>query len=106
VGPKGSTSARPFRYGASWIERKGSRQAKREMNRSTIWEGYGGSGIPSALQLFREIEMRREYDPQYFTLAGWLGVLREAAADPEATSRERIRIKRILVDLLRAERNE
>ncbi len=38
--------------------------------------------------------MRREYDPQYFSLAGWMELLREAAADPDATSRERIRIKR------------
>ena len=75
------------------------------MNRLAIWADCGGSGVPTALQLFREIEKRCEYDPQYFSLAGWMDVLREAAEDPAATVRERIRIKTILIDLLRAQRN-
>ena len=42
------------------------------MNRAAIWESYGGSGIPTALQLFREIDKRCKYDAQYFSLAGWM----------------------------------
>lgn len=75
------------------------------MNRAAIWFEVGGSGIPSALQLFREIEKRREYDAQYFSLAGWQELLREAAEDQAASMRERIRIKKILIDFIRAERS-
>ena len=74
------------------------------MNRAAIWFDFGGSGIPSALQLFREIEKRREYDPQYFSLLGWQELLREASEDPSAPMRERIRIKKILIDFIRAQR--
>lgn len=76
------------------------------MNRTAIWLELGGSGSPTALQLFRAISANPNYDKQYFTLAGWNDVLREAAEDPAATVRERIRIKKILVDFIRVERSE
>jgi hypothetical protein len=76
------------------------------MNREAIWLDLGGSGNPTALQLFRAIAANLNYDPQYFSLSGWLDILRAAAADPDATFRERIRIKRIVVDLLRVARKE
>jgi hypothetical protein len=65
------------------------------MNREAIWFELGGSGNPTTLQLFRPIAA--------LSLPCWLDVLREASADPDATARQRIRITRILVDLLRME---
>ncbi len=63
------------------------------MNREAIWLELGGSGTPTSLQLFRAIAA--------LSLPCWLDVLRESAEDPDATARERIRIKTILIDLLR-----